>query len=334
MAITDKERMDEPVLASSSGEGATEESTPAVDRPRDLQRTALLGLATIWLLDAVLQLQPFMFTKGSEGFSGMLHTMGANNAGWVSHTITWNASVVYHHAVLANTLFALVQFVIAFGIISRRTTKAALALSIVWSLAVWWFGEGLGGVLLGTASPFGGGPGAVLIYAVVAALLWPRQGDDAPFVAARAWGVGRAKVVWTAFWAVSALLAVVGHARQADTLQSLIPSDGQPGWLTSLDQHTSRFFQHHSAAAAFLLCAVCLLLAVAVYLPPRVAELVLTAGLVGVLAIWVLVQDLGGMLAGGATDPNAGPILALLILSYWPLDANLRAAARRLQVAR
>ena len=34
--------------------------------PRDLQRTFQLVLATVWLLDAALQLQPFMFTRGSE----------------------------------------------------------------------------------------------------------------------------------------------------------------------------------------------------------------------------------------------------------------------------
>ncbi len=48
-------------------------SAPAPSRPpRDLQRTFLLVLATVWLLDALLQLQPFMFTPGRNGFSGML----------------------------------------------------------------------------------------------------------------------------------------------------------------------------------------------------------------------------------------------------------------------
>ena len=37
-----------------------------VEQPRDLQRTFQLVLATVWLLDAVLQLQPLMFARGSE----------------------------------------------------------------------------------------------------------------------------------------------------------------------------------------------------------------------------------------------------------------------------
>ena len=37
--------------------------------------------------------------------------------------------------------------------------------------------------------------------------------------------------------------------------------------------------------------------------------------------IW-LAEGLGGMLTGGGTDPNSGPLLALLALCYWPLSAR------------
>ena len=172
----------EQTTAPATGSGARE---PAVKQPpRDLQRTFQLLLATVWLLDAVLQIQPFMFTPGSNGFSGMLNGMAAGNPGWVAHTITWNASIVYHQPVLTNALFALVQFLIGFGIVWKRTCKPALALSIVWALAVWWFGEGAGGIFQGRATPFGGGPGGVLFYAVLAVVLWPSDGSDKPFVAA------------------------------------------------------------------------------------------------------------------------------------------------------
>jgi hypothetical protein len=72
------------------------------------------------------------------------------------------------------------------GIAWRPTVKLALGASVAWALGVWWFGEGLGGVLAGTASPVNGAPGAVLLYALLAVLLWPADRDpDAPFVAAR-----------------------------------------------------------------------------------------------------------------------------------------------------
>jgi hypothetical protein len=36
-------------------------------------------------------------------------------------------------------------------------------------------------------------------------------------------------------------------------------------------------------------------------------------------AIWVVVQNFGGILAGGATDPNGGLLVVILALVYWPL---------------
>ena len=40
--------------------------------------------------------------------------------------------------------------------------------------------------------------------------------------------------------------------------------------------------------------------------------------------IWVFAEALGGILAGGGTDLNSGPLLALLALAYWPLRTARR----------
>src|SRR5271157_1073484 len=121
------------VKDGSAPAAGTGRSVPAAGRPqRDLQRTFRLVLATVWLLDAALQLQPFMFTRGSNGFSGMLNGLAAGNPGFVYHSVTWNASNVYHQPIPSNTIFASIQFLIAFGIVYRRTCKPALVLSIVW----------------------------------------------------------------------------------------------------------------------------------------------------------------------------------------------------------
>jgi hypothetical protein len=201
-------------VTSSTTPSSSEKAGPDHARPsHDLQRTFQLVLATIWLLDAVLQLQPFMFTRGANGFSGVLNGIAAGNPSWIAHTITWNASIVYHQPILTNSVFAGIQFLIAFGIIYKGTIRPALALSIIWSLGVWWFGEGLGGIFLGGATPFGGGPGGVLFYAALAVLLWPSEGPDEPFIAARTVGVPAAKALWAALWGLLALLSLVGAGR-------------------------------------------------------------------------------------------------------------------------
>src|SRR5581483_5259914 len=113
--------------------------------------------------------------------------------------------------------------VIAFSIAYRRTVKAGLAISIVWSLGVWWIGEGLGGVLNGTADPTTGAPGAVILYAMAAVLLWPKERYKSPpsFVAARAVGEPIAKVLWAVLWGTLAYFAVIGPNRSARHLHTL-----------------------------------------------------------------------------------------------------------------
>lgn len=295
-----------------------------IRRPRDLQRTFQLLLATVWLLDAALQLQPFMFTRGSSGFSGMLDGLASGNPGWVAHTITWNGSIVDHQPILTNTVFALIQFAIAFGITSKRTLKPALALSIVWALGVWWFGEAAGQVFQGGATPFGGGPGGVLFYAVLAVLLWPSEGSDRPFVAARTVGVTAARWVWVGVWGLLAVLALVGSGRSPKALHDLVAGldTGQPGWLARIDRSSESFFLHHGTTAAVLLAVVCVVVAAGVFLPPRMAKVTLVMAVTVFLVIWVAVQNFGGILAGGATDPNSGLLVVLLALTYWPQEGT------------
>jgi hypothetical protein len=288
---------------------------------RDLQQTFRLLLATVWLTDAALQLQPFMFTKGPDGFSAMLHSTAAGNPSWISHTIVWNASVVAHHPVLTNAVFAGAQFLIALGIAWRWTCRPALVLSVGWAMAVWWFGEGLGGLFSGAATPLGGGPGAVLFYAVLAVLLWPSEGTNAPFVAARTIGATAAKALWAGVWLLLAVLAVVGHGRSPQALHDMVAKlgSGQPGWLVRIDRWSEAILLHDGTAVAVLFALLCLLVAVSVYLHPTVTQVVLVVALVAFAVVWVAVQDFGGELAGGATDPSSGLLLLLFVLVYWPL---------------
>ena len=302
--------------------GSRERRSPAPQKgARDLQESLRLLLAAVWLMDAALQLQPFMFTRGPGGFSGMLHGMAPGNPSWISHTITWNASIVYHQPVLTNAIFASTQFLLALGIAWRRTCRPALAMSIAWALAVWWFGEGLGGLFSGAGTPLGGGPGAVLFYAVLAVLLWPSQRPASPFVAARTVGLTAARAVWTAVWLFLALLTVVGNGRSPQALHDIVArlSSGQPPWLLRIDRWSATVLLHDGSTVAVLFAAFCVLVAFSVYLRPTATRAVLVVAIAAFAFIWVAVQNFGGDLAGGATDPNSGLLVLLFIISYWPV---------------
>jgi hypothetical protein len=295
---------------------------PAPDARRRLQ----LALGALWLLDAILQYQPVMFTRA---FSQMLAATAEGNPAFVSRPILWDAHLVGQHLVLLNTAFATIQLLLGLGIAWRPTVRLALGASIVWALGVWWFGEGLGGVLTGTASPLNGAPGPVILYAMLAVLLWPRDrggtaagsaGPAVPFVAARAVGAPGARALWLVLWGSLAYFALLPANRAPQALHTMLSgvTVGEPAWLAAISQHGAALLAHQGLAASVGLAAVLGLIAVGVYLPPSAARAVLAVAAVLAAAVGVAGQDLGGILTGSGTDPESGPLLILLVLAYWP----------------
>jgi hypothetical protein len=311
-----------PVWRSKLGTG----SEAARGAP-DARRLMQLALAGIWLLDGVLQYQSFMFSKG---FSQMLAGTASGNPGVVASPINWNATLVEHHAVLLNVVFATTQVLLGIGIAWRPTVRVALAASIAWTLGVWWFGEGLGMVLTGSASPVNGAPGAVIIYALLAVLLWPadRPGRPAPFTAARAVGTPVARVLWLVLWLSLAYFALLPGNRAPQALNGMIAGmeSGEPGWLAALDRGAASLVAHQGLAASIVLAVALVIVAVGVFLPPPAAKATLILATVVAAVIWVFGEAFGAIMAGGATDVNSGPLLALLALTYWPARAPGRAA--------
>ena len=116
---------------------------------------------------------------------------------------------------------------------------------------------------------------------------------------------------------------VVGDGRSPQALHDLVTkmATGQPGWLVHIDRWSEAVLLHDGTAVAVLFALFCVLVAVSVYLHPTVTQIVLVVAMVAIGFVWVTVQDFGGDLAPGATDPNSGLLVVLFILSYWPLTA-------------
>ncbi len=295
--------------ASATGTGRR----PAADPRRLLQ----LILAGLWLLDGVLQYQSFMFTRG---FGEMLGSAARGNPAIVAGPITWSAHLIGQHAVVTNAIFATIQVLLGLGIAWRPTVRLALGASIAWAMAVWWLGEGLGMVLTGSASPVDGAPGAVIIYALLAVLLWPARRDrPASYVAGRSMGTAPAAALWLVLWGALAFLTVEPAARAPRGLSGLISgmTSGEPGWLAAADGQVAAWLSNHGAAASAALAIVLIAVAAGVCLPAPAARASVALAIAVAAAIWVA-QGLGGILTGAGTDPDSGPLLALLALAYWP----------------
>ena len=285
--------------------------------PAETRRLLQLVLAAIWLLDGLLQLQPFMFTK--QFATQIIDPTAQGNPHAVAHSITWAAGIIEHHPVGTNAAFAAIQLLLGLGIACRPTVRAALAASVGWSLAVWWFGEGLGGVLTGGASPLSGAPGGVILYALLAVLLWPTD-REGPFPVARPVGVAAARGLWLLLWGSLVFFTLQSGNTGSQDMNAMIAgmADGQPDWLGAIIKHSASLVAHRGLAASIVLAVVLALVAVAVFLPSRLWRALIVLALVLSAVIWVVGEAVGGVFGGQGTDPNSGPLLALIALAYWP----------------
>jgi hypothetical protein len=275
-----------------------------------------LALAAAWLLDAALQYQPFMFTRA---FGQSLAMSAQGNPRLISDPITWSAGIIEQHPTVTNAAFATIQLIIALGIAWRPAVKFALAASVAWSVAVWWLGEGLGGVLTGAPSAVAGAPGAVILYALLAVLLWPEpDGWHGGAVAAGSpLGPLAARLAWVVLWGSLAYDTLLAPSQVGLAAHVAGQGGGEPGWLAAIDRTAGRQLAAHGAAVSVALAVMFAVIAVAVFIPAA-ARPVLAVAIAASLLIWLVGQNLGGILTGQGTDPNTGPLLALLTLAYWP----------------
>ena len=294
-----------------------------------------MALGFLWLVDAALQYQPYMFTKAFV--TDTLEPTAAGNPLVVAHPINWAANVMVHHIVVYNAVFATIQLTIAVGLLLRRMVRAALAVSIAWSLAVWWLGEGLGGVLTGATNPFVGAPGAVILYAFLALLAWPRPGDDPsladPALAGRARGDlhGRsvattsilgaqvARLATLTLWGSFVYFTLQPVNRNNTSLGDMVTTmvGGEPAWVRSMDHHLGDALTGHGTVVAYLFVGLFAFAGLGCFVPRLVRGAVVVGVVVGV-AIWIL-EDFGGIFTGKGTDPNSGLLVALVAATFWPI---------------
>jgi hypothetical protein len=282
-----------------------------------LRRRLQVALGVIWLLDAALQFQPYMFGRGFV--TQVIDGAAMGSPAFLSNTVMSAGQVMLGHLVLWNAVFAGIQLVLGAGLLFRRTTRAALAGTVVWGLAVWYVGESLGGLLSGGASPVTGAPGGAPLYVLLAILLWPHAAAAGPVAASGPLGARWSRLAWVVLWGGFAALMLQPQVRAPGALGQAISgmAGGEPGWLAATDRGLGRALGSGGPVPALLLALTFTIIAAGV-LVPRLTRPALLLAIAAALAVGVLGQDLGGILTGTGTDPGTGPLLILLALAFWP----------------
>jgi hypothetical protein len=266
----------------------------------------VLGL--LWLLDGALQAQSFMFTRGFA--TEVIAPVGEGQPGFVSGPVHLASTVIAAHPVVWNVPFAAIQLLLGVGLLVPRTARLTLAASIAWALGVWYVGEGLAGMASGHASLIIGAPGSALIYALLAAAAWPRSDGSregpAPWL----------PFAWAGVWVGGAVFQALPGQNTGTAVASTLTAgtEGAPAWLASLDSSVGSWAAGHGLLLVLVLVAAEALIGLGA-LSRRSRTPAVALGLILTLAFWVMGQDLGALYTGQATDPNSGPLLALMAIA-------------------
>jgi hypothetical protein len=276
----------------------------AVPRAGISRRGLQIALGLIWLLDGGLQFQPFMLRTSFA--RDVIAPLGAGQPHFVAGPVHWAANLIAAHPVAWDVPFATVQVLLGVGLLVPRTATLALAASLPWAVAVWFFGEGLSGLASGHTSLLTGAPGAVVLYGLLALAVWPRR--DPRHEAPARW----LPLAWAVLWVGGAIFQALPGQNTGPAVAGTIV--GGPGWLGRLDASIARWTTHHGTFVVVALVVVEALVGLAA-LHRRSRGLAVVAGFVLALAIWVVAQDIGQLYTGQATDPNSGLIIAVFAIA-------------------
>jgi hypothetical protein len=161
-----------------------------------------------------------------------------------------------------------------------------------------------------------GAPG-VLLLAVMAAAAWPHR--DAGREQPASW----LPYAWAALWVGAAMFQLLPGQNTGRAIAGALTggATGAPGWLGRLDSSAVAWAAHHGAVVVTLLVAAELLIGLGALVRATMLPAV-TLGLALTLIFWVLGQNLGALYSGQATDPNAGPVVALMAVTLLGLGAS------------
>jgi hypothetical protein len=295
-----------------------------------LGRVARLGqvaLGLLWLIDGLLQFQPYMF--GKTFITGVILPNASGQPGIIGSPITWIANLIEPHVALFNAFAATLQVLIGLGLLVRRTVKPALMASFGWAIGIWVTGEGLGMIFTGEANPATGAPGAALLYIVAGVMCWPRahaadRPGDETSSALGLTGERGARWAWAALWLGSAVLWLLPDAGSSmhDAVDAA-PSGA--GWLSRLLGSAASAAAGHGTLIAIVASILSATIGVAV-LRGWHAKPFLVLAIVISLVYWVVGQGLGGIFTGQATDVSTAPLVIVIAAM---LIASKRATERQ-----
>src|ERR1035437_1580692 len=295
------------------------------------------ALGALWLADALVKiLIPFGGRAADQAYEQLM--MAMTGPPGMHRLLAWEPNLFAAHPLLW-WLPAAVELCIGLWLVTRAPSRPALAAAACWALVVWVVGEGLGGLTAGVASVLTGYPGAALLYALAAVVLFPgRRPRQDTTTAAEAGAIGWwSRVAWLALWIGAAFYTALPQTGEGGLVFMLFTNESEaPGPLRSMDaSELSWLTIGHTTLIGITVAIACLAAGFGVFLAAgfgvflgALPRLFLSLSVLIALTGWVAMQNFGGILTGSATDVGTGPVLIVLALAFWPVGVRAHSVPR------
>jgi hypothetical protein len=304
-------------------------------------------LGGLWLLDGLLQLQPGMFTMNLV--TGIMAPNLQGQPAPVTASLHWIVQIVTQHLALINWTIALIQIAFGICVVAGYRLRALLIMSVIWALVVWYAGEGMGLLLTGQATTLSGAPGAVLLYALLALALYPRQKPQVAVTSTEreipAQGIliestcllsrNHLRRVLAGFWLLAALLQLQPYWWQPEHIAQAIQGVEGLGTLSGMLVSPSLQWLADAASGretainlSLILLSLGLAFGLIIVKKGRLFRSLLLLSILLSLLIWWATEAFGMIFTGMATDVNSGPLVILVALACWPVARSFALGMR------
>jgi hypothetical protein len=143
-------------------------------------------------------------------------------------------------------------------------------------------------------------------------------------------GTRAAKITWAVLWGLLGALSLRPANREPDAVATIISSnaEGTPKGYTWLLDHAATWATGRGAEISITLAVLLVLVAVSVLVPDwRVVRGGILLAIILATLIWVFAEGFGMPFMGTATDPDTGPLLAVIAVAFWPLTREVSEVA-------
>jgi hypothetical protein len=244
-------------------------------------------------------------------------------------------AITTQHITLLNLIVAITQVEIGFLLLTGIWVRGAIITSIIWSLLVWYGGEGMSMLFTGEAGVLTGAPGAVLLYPLLGLLVYPRTASTKETAEGTLDSIlpqAQFRWVFAGFWIFAALLQLQPYWWQPEQISQIIGDMiGQGGFNRFLVDPILQQFSTTTTSLelplniALIVIFLGLGLALLIVKPKQIRPLLAISIILSVV-IWWIAQGFGMIFTGMATDFNSGLLLILMALACWPKASVQRAA--------